>query len=113
MFLQNVWWPRYQPPLLDTAGVLLVIALCVCPQQGEAGVMGPMGPMVRDFQRRADSFFFYFALVLQKIVNVKVVYFSFSFLLSRDDKEYSCFRMINVLQKRMWLLPVWCCKLLS
>jgi len=29
VFLHNVWWPCYQPPLLDTTGVLLVIALCV------------------------------------------------------------------------------------
>lgn len=62
---------------------------------------------------KMSAFFFYFALVLQVIVSVKVVCFSFSFLLSRDDKEYSCFRMINVLQKRMWLLHMWCCKLLT
>lgn len=74
---------------------------------------GTHGTNGKRFPKTSGFFFFYFALVLQKIVNVKVVYFSFSFLLSRDDKEYSCFRMINVLQKRMWLLPVWCCKLLS
>lgn len=85
---------------------------CVCPQQGEAGVVGPVGPMVRHFQRWVDCFF-YFALVLQAIVNVKVVCFTFSFLLSRDDKEYLCFRMINVLHKRMWLLDMWCCILLT
>lgn len=87
-------------------------SMCACPQQGEAGVVGPVGPMVRHFKRWVDSSF-YFAFVLHIIVNVKVVWFSFSFLLSRDDKECSCFRMINVLRKIIWWLHMWCCKLLT
>lgn len=29
MLPQNAWWPCYQPPLLDAAGILLVIVLYV------------------------------------------------------------------------------------
>lgn len=60
LFFQNIWWPCYQPPLLDTVEVLIVIAVYVHPQQGEAGVVGPVGPRVRHFQNSVNSFLILF-----------------------------------------------------